>query len=126
MKGIKLVSCEVSHEDERGRIYNKPLEVPLKELAVLFRKKGAVSGRHYHKGIHPSKNPERFFIVHGEMELYAKDLKTGDELTEKILPVTEIQISPNIYHELRALTDAVFLELRIEQGGYDEDVFRIR
>lgn len=125
MKGIKLIKYKPNNEDERGKIYNKLFETPLKELAVFTRKKGAVSGKHYHKGIRSSKNPERFFLISGKMELYARDLNTGEELTEKIQPVTEIQISPNIYHELRALTDSIFLELKKEPGGYDEDVFRI-
>jgi dTDP-4-dehydrorhamnose 3,5-epimerase-like enzyme len=92
---------------------------------MFKRKKGAVSGRHYHKGKHPSKNPERFFVLYGKMKLYAKDLKTGQETEQVIAPFTEIQISPNIYHELLALGDSIFLEFKNEPYGYDDDVFKL-
>lgn len=124
MKGIKIIKYKTSYTDKRGEIYNKLFAPPLKELAFFTRKKGAVSGKHYHEGIHPSKNPERFFIISGKMRFYARDLKTGKEMKKTITPFTEIQISPNIYHELTALTASIFMELKKEKGGYD-DVFRI-
>ena len=32
---------------------------------IIFRKAGTVSGRHYHKGISPTKDPEIFVLLTG-------------------------------------------------------------
>ncbi len=83
------------------------------QLTGYFRKKGSVFGHHFHKGTDPSKNPEFFFIIHGQAELWAWNKFTGEEAKVRVTPGTIITIWPHVLHKCTAVTDVVYAEPRI-------------
>jgi len=123
---IKIELPGIFKEDERGTIYEFSTR-PSSYFIVIYRKKGTVSGSHYHKGTIQSKNPEMFYLVSGEVELFVRDIKTGEEETHIIQEKTKIEVPPNIYHEWRAKTDIILLEFntsREDFRGYESDTIR--
>ena len=89
---------------------------------LLFRKAGAVSGRHYHKGISPGKNPEISILVHGTCRINWKHIDSSEIQTQEVTGPAEIRIPPFIWHEVIALTDYVLTEQNsIEEHA--EDLF---
>lgn len=122
MNRVKIEALPESVKNERGVKYLVP-SFESKALGIYYRNKGAVSGRHYHKGTDPTKNPERHVLISGEAELYTKDLMTGEEATQKMTAPVVWEVGINIYHEVRALTDIIFLEQKMEEKLENYDVF---
>jgi quercetin dioxygenase-like cupin family protein len=124
MNGLEVITHKASSEDARGRIVKYPLAEPARELVVVERNKGTVSGDHYHRGLDESKNPERLFVVKGRVNLDVKNLSTGEKSSQIIGPLTELRIYPNVYHRLDALEDCVFIEVN-KKAGVEGDLWRI-
>jgi len=123
---INIESAEIFKEDERGKIYEFSTR-PNSYFLVLYREKGTVSAKHYHKGTIKSKSPETFYLVSGEVEFLACDMMTGKEETYTIQAKTKIEVPPNTYHEVKAKTDIILLELNTDKEdfkGYDSDTVR--
>lgn len=90
---------------------------------IGFRKAGSVSGRHYHKGLSLTKNPEILILASGTAQLNWR--KVNDNVTEQVFveaPV-KIEIPAYIWHELLALTDCTFIELN-SLSEHQADTFR--
>lgn len=131
MNGVKIIKHSPKHSDGRGETFSYTADRNLasakngfKEILVVRRKKGAVSGQHYHKGTDPSRNPEIHYVISGKLKLIVKDLSTGRSESHIIRLNTELRIGPNIYHKMEFLEDTVFLELHSEVSPY-KDVYRI-
>ncbi|MFH1788591.1 MAG: hypothetical protein ABH834_04350 [Candidatus Altiarchaeota archaeon] len=124
MNGLEIVKHAPSSEDDRGRITKYLLAEPAEEVVVVERKKGTVSGNHYHKGLDPSKNPESLYLVKGKVRFKAKNLETGEETEEVLEPLTEVRTYPRVYHRLEALQDCIFLEVNKKAGAHG-DLFRM-
>lgn len=112
MKGVKIVKIAPVSRDSRGETRELFTGLPGRQMVLYKRKKGAVFGRHFHKGIDPSKNPERMFIISGRLEFFAYDGQSGETLRTKISGNTYLTIAKGIYHEMRALSDVFFIEYR--------------
>jgi len=112
MKGVHIRKLKPIEENDRGKVYEWCKGVDGKQVTVYLRNKSVKFGCHYHRGDDPSKNPERFFLIKGKVKLFAKNLKTGEELETTIDEGTEILIEPWIYHEMKALTNVIFIEYR--------------
>jgi dTDP-4-dehydrorhamnose 3,5-epimerase-like enzyme len=91
---------------------------------LVYRNAGTISGQHYHKGISAGKNPEDMLLVQGKANLHWKDLVTNEEKTIELIAPTRVQIPANIWHELTAITDIIFIELNSLSDG-SEDTHRI-
>ncbi|MCK4589875.1 MAG: hypothetical protein KAT77_05495 [Nanoarchaeota archaeon] len=118
--------CEIKKikpksQDQRGEIFEFKSG---SHVLVLKRKKGSISGAHYHLGKSKSKNPEIFFLAQGKVELYVEDIKTKENKTEIIEENTLIKIPAKIYHEVKGLTDFILLELKNQPDKYDQDTVR--
>ena len=124
MDGVEVVKHRPSSEDERGRIVKYVFGEPVEEVVVVERRKGTVSGNHYHKGLDISKNPEKLIILSGKAGFEAKNLLTGGELKKTVGPLTEIRIHPHVWHRLEALEDCIFMEAN-KRSGIEGDLFRI-
>lgn len=74
-------------DDERGVLYQ------CGEARFIFRKKDTISANHTHA------DPETLYLVEGEIEM-----TVGDEVKILKAPIG-IDIEPNIYHKVVALTD---------------------
>lgn len=107
---MKISPLPVLSPDERGytcEYYHGRLGLQL----IIFRKAGTVSGRHYHKGISLSKNPEIFILLSGKMTLNWRDVNSTDMQSAHVIGPTKIEIPPYTWHELLMETDCTALEL---------------
>ena len=109
MKGVEIESITKIGENDSGSTFE------LEDLSSLgnllaFRNKGSISGNHYHKGVSPSKNPEKLVLISGEIQLTTKNIESleVDETTVKAPAL--IKIYPNIVHTVEALTAITFME----------------
>jgi len=96
--------------DERGYTYEYFHERYGRHL-LCFRKAGSVSGRHYHKGISLTKNPEIIILVHGSLMLHYRNVNDTAILKMPVEGPVKIDIEPYVWHELVSVTDCAFLEL---------------
>ncbi len=120
---IQLQPIDVKAVDERGALHYFATD-RTGEFLLVYRKAGTVSGQHYHKGISAGKNPEDMLLVQGKADLHWKHLETKEEKTIQLVAPIRVQIPANIWHELTAITDIVFIELNSLSDG-SEDTFRI-
>ena len=117
----EIKKAEPKSKDEREEIFEFASG---KNVLILKRKKGTVSGEHYHLGKAKSKNPEIFFLIKGKIEFYAEHVKTKEKQKTIVEENSLIIIPPMVYHKLKALTDIVFIELNNEPDKYDKDTVK--
>lgn len=82
---------------------------------VYFRQQGEVFGGHFHEGIDPSKDPEKFLLLTGTVEVSLEDQEGHNRsfvLAAGSGPV-ELAIPPRVLHTLVALVDCWFIENRV-------------
>lgn len=91
---MNLKTLRTIKADERGVMYD------CGKLKYIFRKKGTISANHVHE------DPEVLYLVNGEIEL------TVDEETQNVSAPIRIDIPPETYHRLIALSDIALLEDR--------------
>ena len=120
---VTISPIEVKAVDERGALHYFSTD-RTGEFLLVYRKAGTVSGQHYHKGISAGKNPEDMLLVQGSANLHWKDLKTNKEETVELIAPVRVLIQANVWHELMAVTDIVFVELNSLAEG-SEDTYRL-
>lgn len=91
-------TCEYLHERMSSQL-------------IIFRKAGTVSGRHYHKGLSATKDPEIFILLQGQCTVNWRHIENTDTQTATITGPTRLDIPPFVWHEVVATTDCTFLEL---------------
>ncbi len=121
---IKIEKIEPLKEDERGNAYEFPVRAS-KNIIVLNRHKGSISGRHYHKGTTESKSPETFFLAKGKVRIFVKDVKTGEEEEYTVEENHKIYVPAMTYHEVHALTDIMLIEFNVEEVDYAKETVKI-
>lgn len=107
---MKVTPIEPFSNDARGSVaeyYHDRTGLHL----IVFSKAGSVRGRHYHKGISISKNPEVIVLLSGTCTINWRETSHTDCQTETVIGPARIEIQPYIWHELVAVTDCSFLEL---------------
>lgn len=120
---IKVTRIEPAGNDERGYTAEFLQERTGTHL-IVFRKAGTVSGRHYHKGIAPTKDPEILILLNGTCHLNIRHIEDPETTTETYSGPVMFEIPPFIWHELVAVTDCTFIELNsIEEHA--SDTFRL-
>ena len=120
---VKVSPIDVKAVDERGALHYFATD-RTGEFLLIYRNAGTVSGQHYHKGISAGKNPEDMLLMQGKANLHWKDLVTKEEKTIELIAPIRVQILANIWHELIAVTDIVYIELNSLSDG-SEDTHRI-
>ena len=120
---VSVSKIDVKAIDERGALHYFATD-RTGEFLLVYRNAGTVSGQHYHKGISAGKHPEDMLLVQGKADLHWKDLATKEEKTIQLIAPTRVKIPANIWHELIAITDVVYIELNSLSEGSD-DTFRI-
>ena len=110
-------------EDERGSTHIFETD-RTGEFIFSFRKAGSLSGRHYHKGVSPNKNPEKIILVKGEGILNWYEVNGNKKGSDKIIGPSLVHIYPGIWHELVADTDIVVFEMNALADGQG-DTFRL-
>jgi len=120
MKGLEIIKHNPKHEDSRGQTFGYISGEKLKEILILKRKKGSVSGNHYHEGTDPTRNPEIQYLASGKMKLTAKNLKTNEKEEHIIGENTEVRISPMVAHKMEMIEDSILLEFHTEESPYKD------
>lgn len=124
MRTIKIKKIKPLKKDERGLTYGFSTRKS-RYFLVLNRKKGSVSGRHYHAGASKSKNPEIFYLIKGRARLIVRDMKSKNKTKTYIIEENcIIEVPANMYHEFHALTDVIFLELNIKKENFEKHTYR--
>lgn len=123
MKGLEIIKHQPRHEDERGDTFGYVADgFTIKEVMVIRRKRGSISGNHYHTGKDPSRNPEIQYVISGKIGLYVKNIDTNEEETHVLLPNTEVRLHPRVFHRLEMLEDSVFAEFHSIQSDFQDVV----
>ena len=120
---VSIIPINVKAVDKRGALHYFSTE-RTGEFLLVYRNAGSVSGKHYHKGNSAGKNPEDMLLVQGTAKLHWKDLNTNQEETVELVAPTRVLIQANVWHELTAITNIVFLELNSLAEG-SEDTYRL-
>ena len=63
------------------------------------------------------KNPEILVFLEGTFEIILRNIKTEETYTETVGRPVMFKISPFIYHEIKAVTDIIMLDM----NGIDAD-----
>lgn len=109
-KQIVITPFSFVGEDERGTTAEIELTRGGKVLSI-FRKKDTVFGNHYHTGSQTTKNPEIFWLLHGELLMEYRSIDSLEWIEVAAKGPTKMEIYPNVLHRVTALTDAYMLEL---------------
>ena len=120
---VSVSKIDVKAIDERGALHYFSTD-RTGEFLLVYRKAGTISGQHYHKGKSPGKNPEEMLLVQGSITMNWKNLQTNVSDTITIEAPSRVIIEANVWHEVKALTDIIFIELNsLEEGS--EDTYRL-
>lgn len=109
MDGVKIFKLENEKNDEKGVSY-KIKNIFSESINLYYRNSNVISGKHYHNGNNPFKNPEKLILIKGKCELYCKNLDTQEEEKFQIEAPIIWHISPRIYHEVRIIEDCIYIE----------------
>jgi hypothetical protein len=120
---VTINNIDLKAADERGALHYFSTE-RTGEFLLVYRKQGTISGQHYHTGKSAGKNPEDMLLVQGKAELHWINLATKEEENNIIEAPCRVLIKANVWHELKAITDIVFIELNSLLDG-SEDTHRL-
>jgi len=121
MDGVEIIELELVKKQERGSIFQFENRDSSK-LILVKRKKGTVSGAHYHTGKSPMKDPETVVFLDGEFELILKNVKTKEESKQTYNRPIMFKLAPFIYHKIVALTDIVLLDMNSIDDDKDDTI----
>ncbi len=107
MLGITIKQPEKESRDDKNIVYGW-YDKEIKGTRIFYRKAGEVAGREYHMGSDPSKNPEKFFIVSGEIEFEVFDGKYDEKF--RVKAPAEVDIAPRIWHATTAISDVCYIK----------------
>ena len=120
---VTISPIELKAADARGALHYFNTDRS-GEFLIVYRNAGSISGQHYHKGISKGKNPEDMLLVQGSAKLHWKDLNNNKEETVELVAPVRVLIQANVWHELTAITNIVFVELNSLSDG-SEDTYRL-
>lgn len=123
MSMVEVIPISKVAEDERGATHFFDTD-RTGQFIIAYRKAGAASGRHYHKGTAVQKNPEQIIIMHGKATVNWLDVRSGLKGTEQITAPVMVKIQPWVWHEVIADTDIIVFELNGLEDAKD-DTFRL-
>ena len=120
---VSVSKIDVKAIDERGALHYFSTD-RTGEFLLVYRNAGTISGQHYHKGKSPGKNPEEMLLVQGSIHMEWKNLLTEEKGNLTIEAPSRVIIEANVWHEVKALTDIIFIELNSLAEG-SEDTYRL-
>ena len=120
---VSVSTIDVKAIDERGALHYFSTN-RTGEFLLVYRKAGTISGQHYHKGKSAGKNPEEMLLVQGRLTMNWKNLNTEEKGSLTIEAPSRVIIEANVWHEVKALTDIIFIELNSLVEG-SEDTYRL-
>jgi len=120
---VSVSTIDVKAIDERGALHYFSTN-RTGEFLLVYRNAGTISGQHYHKGKSPGKNPEEMLLVQGSIHMEWKNLLTEEKGNLTIEAPSRVIIEANVWHQVKALTDIIFIELNSLVEG-SEDTYRL-
>lgn len=120
---VEIIRVDKIAEDERGATHYFDTD-RTGQFIIAYRKIGSISGRHYHKGTAPTKNPEQLILMQGVATVNWFDVKSDAKGSIQVKAPAKIIIQPWAWHEVIADTDIVMFELNGLEDAKD-DTFRI-
>lgn len=120
---IEVTTITPAGEDDRGFTAEFEQKRTGTHL-IVYRRAGTISGRHYHKGISDTKNPEILTLLSGSCTLKWKHIDSDELQSEQYSAPVQLTIPPLVWHEITADTDCTF----VEQNSIEEhvaDTFRL-
>ncbi len=111
--------------DERGSIKNI-LERPIRHVAIITSKAGAIRGNHYHP-----RDEQYIYVVSGSFESYSYDTRfKGLEPKKQIFREVDLVFNPPLFaHAYKYMEDTDFLNLTIdlrESNRYEEHTVQVK
>ena len=121
---MKRIKRKIDFKDKRGTIMDIFVNEPYEHCVIIYSRKGAVRGSHFHK-----LSQQSDFMLFGRMMAYSR--KQGSKKVEKFV------VSPNDFttwdkgeaHEFIALEKCAFLSfVNGPRGGdqYESDTYRLK
>lgn len=120
---MKATPITPAGEDERGYTAEFAQERTGTHL-IVFRKAGTVSGRHYHKGLSQTKDPEILILLSGTCTFSWKNINDNELITEKYTGPVKFEIPKLTWHEIVTDTDCTFMEQN-SIAEHAADTFRL-
>jgi dTDP-4-dehydrorhamnose 3,5-epimerase-like enzyme len=120
---VTIIPIQKIGEDQRGSTHIFDTD-RTGEFIIAYRKKGSLSGRHYHKGRSANKRPEKIIIMQGQATVNWIDVKSGEKGVAKAIAPAMVCIEPWIWHEVVADEDMVVFELNALADGQG-DTFQL-
>ena len=120
---VSVSKIDVKAIDERGALHYFSTN-RTGEFLLVYRNAGTLSGQHYHKGKSAGKNPEEMLLVKGSILMEWKNLLTEEKGSLTIEAPSRVIIEANVWHEVKAKTDIIFIELNSLVEG-SEDTYRL-
>jgi dTDP-4-dehydrorhamnose 3,5-epimerase-like enzyme len=120
---VTIIPIQKIGEDQRGSTHIFDTD-RTGEFIIAYRKKGSLSGRHYHKGRSANKKPEKIIIMQGQATVNWIDVKSGEKGVAKAIAPAMVCIEPWIWHEVVADEDMVVFELNALADGQG-DTFQL-
>ena len=121
---IEIIPIAQIGEDERGSTHYFDTD-RTGQFIISYRKAGSISGRHYHKGVSPKKNPETIILMQGEATVNWYDVRGEAKGSSNIKAPVMVKIKPWAWHEVVADTNIVIFELNSLDDGR-EDTYWIK
>ena len=120
---VSVSKIDIKATDERGALHYFNTDRN-GEFLLVYRKEGSISGQHYHKGASKGKNPEQMILVQGALMMQWKNILTQQNGTLRVEAPAKVTIEANVWHEVKALTDIIFIELNSLAEG-SEDTYQL-
>lgn len=109
MKWVVIEGLSLAKENEKMNILDFS-SWDRNDFMLIKQNAWTVSWKHYHNWIEKNKNPEITLVISWKFELFCRDIKTQEEEKFLVTENTKISIYPEIYHEVRAISDIILLE----------------
>jgi dTDP-4-dehydrorhamnose 3,5-epimerase-like enzyme len=107
---MKIIPLEPFSRDDRGYV-GEYYHDRIGQHLIVFCNAGAVRGRHYHKGISITKNPEILIVLSGKVIVNWRGLNETTVNSQFVPGPARIEIPAYTWHEFVAETECTFLEL---------------
>lgn len=133
IRGVELIIIDPKHIDPRGAVF-EPFVYRGEEYpyhSIYYRRFGAKSTYHFHKGTNKSKDPEINLLLLGTLELIARN-KFGEELREVItnhgvvhngVGIPAIIIAKEIPHQtFFRISNSIVIELLKEKFDHNHNL----
>lgn len=120
---MKIIHKKINFQDKRGTITDIFTNDCKDHATLIFSKKGALRGNHYHK-----KSTQYTFVISGELTMLSQKIGQKKVFKHTLKPNDLMVHLPMEAHTLIATSDTIFLAFVDGlRGGknYEKDTYRL-